>query len=176
MAETSPEGVTVDRLVAQAGFTRGAFYSNFSSMDEVYAELFEQQTTLLIDTMRNALADAPDRELGSGLVEHVLAALRPHGDRWFLLNTELVLQAVRDEGRRETYLAFHRRFRAELADALGAELERTGRRAIPSLDVLAEVVAVLYMRSLADEGLVPGGPNELVGVLPTVILSLSEPI
>src|SRR3954453_12610378 len=36
-------GASVEQITAAAGFTRGAFYSNFGSKEELFAELLQQQ-------------------------------------------------------------------------------------------------------------------------------------
>src|SRR5699024_11031451 len=46
--EKGIDGATVDDLVSAAGFTRGAFYSNFSSKEEVFTALFDEVTAELI--------------------------------------------------------------------------------------------------------------------------------
>src|SRR5690606_15416818 len=42
--EKGIDGATVDDLVKAAGFTRGAFYSSFSSKEEVFSALFDEVT------------------------------------------------------------------------------------------------------------------------------------
>src|SRR4051794_21896511 len=52
--------VTVDDLVGAAGFSRGAFYSNFSSIEEVFYALFRAQSEHMLDTVRSLLDETPD--------------------------------------------------------------------------------------------------------------------
>jgi AcrR family transcriptional regulator len=42
-AEFGYERATVDRIVQEAGFSKGAFYTHFSSKDEVFLELLERR-------------------------------------------------------------------------------------------------------------------------------------
>ena len=42
-------GVKIDDVVKAAGFTRGAFYSNYSSMDEVLKEVLVQRAHTIVD-------------------------------------------------------------------------------------------------------------------------------
>ncbi len=178
LTESSPDSVSVDQLVQAAGFTRGAFYSNFSTMDEVFTLVFEAQSERMLETIREILRAMPTHALDEELIEGVLNALRPLGRRWFILHSELQLKALRDPDARALYQQFHPRFRAELVDLLEELLSRLGRRATVSLEALAEVVAVLYMSSLAEEELSgeTGAAHGIEASMPQVILSLSEPL
>lgn len=53
---------SVEQLCEAAGFTRGAFYSNFHDMDELAYELF----AMLHERMLNAVREAVERVDGSG--------------------------------------------------------------------------------------------------------------
>ena len=41
MAREGYEGASIDRIAEEAGFSKGAFYSNFESKDEIFLELLE---------------------------------------------------------------------------------------------------------------------------------------
>lgn len=56
------DGATIDDLVTAAGFTRGAFYSNFTKKDEVFYALFESVTDEVIDIVRTSVQEAIDLE------------------------------------------------------------------------------------------------------------------
>jgi AcrR family transcriptional regulator len=176
--QTSPRGVSVEELVAAAGFTRGAFYSNFASMDEVFYALFEQQSALMLDSLRDAIDEMPAIDLDLESINEVLDALRPHGRDWYILQSELLLAALRDEAARVRFEAFRARFQGELAEVIGGVLARLGRRASPSLPALTDAVAALYLSSLASEhlGSESGSPETVQTILPRVVLSLSVPL
>ena len=86
--------VTVDDLVGAAGFTRGAFYSNFSSIEEVFFELFRQQSEAMLAIVREVVDEAPEEEFSIGLV---LERLRPISSRWFVIQAEFTLLALRNQ-------------------------------------------------------------------------------
>lgn len=64
--EKGIDGVTVDDLVSAAGFTRGAFYSNFSSKEEVFTELFDEVTAELIAIANSSVESAVTAAEASG--------------------------------------------------------------------------------------------------------------
>ncbi|HSE09689.1 MAG TPA: TetR/AcrR family transcriptional regulator [Nocardioidaceae bacterium] len=177
-AERGIKRVTVDELVAAAGFTRGAFYSNFSSIDEVFFAVFEDQANRLLTTLRGAIEAIPPGQFSLDSLGSVLVSLHPFGRQWYLIHTEFVLLALRNEEAREVLGETSQRFRAELVDVIGDVLARLERRATIPLDQVTETVVALYMHSIAQEHLGEQtlGPDELLGgVLPQVVLGLSEP-
>src|SRR5437868_5487049 len=45
LAERGYAASSIDEICARAGFTRGAFYSNYGSKDELVVEVFDQYAT-----------------------------------------------------------------------------------------------------------------------------------
>lgn len=176
--ERSPGAVSVEELVSAAGFTRGAFYSNFSSMDEVFYALFEQQSQLMLDTLRAALPPTRGPKLELEVLNTVLDALRPHGRAWFILQSELQLAALRDPAARAAFLRFREQFHSQLATVIAGALAEMRRDPEPDLATVTDAVAAIYLASLANEHLTDaaGTPAGLVPeVLPRLVLSLSSP-
>src|SRR5699024_861814 len=79
------DGATVDDLVRAAGFTRGAFYSNFSSKEEVFSALFATVTEELLGIARTSVEVAMGRATTAPVLEYVAAvcagnvAISPYG-------------------------------------------------------------------------------------------------
>src|SRR5918998_4245590 len=73
---------SVDAIAAEAGFTRGAFYSNFSSKDELFAELLDQQ---VFAVYRQMARDRLERGQGPTLAEtaeELASVVRDPARRW----------------------------------------------------------------------------------------------
>ncbi len=177
-AEKGIKRVTVDELVAAAGFTRGAFYSNFSSIDEVFFAVFEDQADQMLAAVRGAIESIPEGEFSLDSLGTILESLHPYGRQWYLVHTEFVLYALRNEEARAVLGEHSRRFRAELVDVIGDVLHRLERRATIPLEQVTETAVALYMHSIAQEHLGEQtlGPEELLNsVLPQVVIGLSEP-
>ena len=94
-AEVGFAAASVEDICHRGGFTRGAFYSSFRTKDELFAALFERETT------RN-LARAEEQLVGlegeddpvTAAVERCLSSFR--ADRtWVLVHTEYSLHAAR---------------------------------------------------------------------------------
>src|ERR1043165_9772619 len=64
-------GSSVEAIAARAGFTRGAFYSNFASKEELFAELLQERVYSVYRRMVQQLlageADWTPRESGEQL-------------------------------------------------------------------------------------------------------------
>jgi AcrR family transcriptional regulator len=178
-AEKGIRRVTVDELVGAAGFTRGAFYSNFSSIEELFFAVFEDQAGQMLTAVRRAIESVPEGSFSLDSLGVILESLHPFGRQWYLIHTEFVLLALRNEEAREVLAEHSHRFRGELVEVIGDVLARLDRRATIPLEQVTETSVALYMHSIAQEHLGDQtlGPDELLdSVLPRLVLGLSEPI
>jgi AcrR family transcriptional regulator len=167
--------VTVDDLVGAAGFTRGAFYSNFSSIEEVFYELFRQQSEAMLAIVREVVDEASEEEFSIGLV---LERLRPLSGRWFVIQTEFTLLALRNQEARELFQDHRAMFEEQMVGLIGDVVRRLGRVPTVPLEQLTETAVALYLHSLAQEGLGMGTLDTAALteiVLPQVIVGLSRP-
>lgn len=151
------QGASVEEISAEAGFTRGAFYSNFASKEELFVELLHERVYSAYRAMaEHALAHA-DEAPNPRQTGEQLAAIQNHPEtRWlFRLWFECLAQATRDDGLRELAAGFWRGNRA-----LGAELVR---RRDPGLAKEANAIATalialdigLAVQHFVDPGDVP---------------------
>lgn len=81
--------VSIDELCAEAGFTRGAYYSNFSSMDEVFFAVYEQHAEKLLDRLEGVQRPRDTEHAGEvDALAHVarnLVEAIPADVEWFTL-------------------------------------------------------------------------------------------
>jgi len=169
--------VTVDDLVGAAGFTRGAFYSNFSSIDEVFFAVFDRQATRLLEIVAEVTGSIPEDEFTMDSLGLILDAIAPLGQRWYALQTEFTLHALRDEGARQLLQAHRAQLDGRMQQAIDDVIHRLGREPTVSLELVSETAVALYLHSLGQQGLGFGSldPRELVeSVLPQVILGLTH--
>ncbi|TDP28408.1 TetR/AcrR family transcriptional regulator [Nocardia ignorata] len=88
---------SVEHVCERAGFTRGAFYSNFSSMEELFLAMWEQRSTQMLGDVGALLSPGEQPRLGSldDVVEYVLAMV-PIDDRWYRVSSEFTAHALRN--------------------------------------------------------------------------------
>lgn len=178
-AEKGLKRVTVDDLVAAAGFTRGAFYSNFSSIDEVFFTLFEEQSRTMLAIVRETVDSVPRGEFSLESLGLILDNLLPLGRTWFIIQSEFTLLALRNEEARRIFVEHHGKFQHEMEDLIGDVIARLGREPVVPLETLTETAIALYLHSIAHENLGTGAldTTTLVEVvLPQVLLGLSRPV
>jgi TetR/AcrR family transcriptional regulator, transcriptional repressor of aconitase len=114
-AQDGYAATSVDRIAEEAGFSKGAFYSNFSSKNAIFLEVLEQHGSESLDGLLASLADAADVAAAIDIVADWASETSRSGN-WPLL----VLEHARQEGealrRQETILRAHwRRLGARLA-------------------------------------------------------------
>jgi len=104
-AERGFHGATVEDICERAGFTRGAFYSNFSSKDDLVLELSRRHAEDLVERIRRA--SKREHASAEDVLRDVLTAMADDTrskERWLVLTTEFTLHAIRDATARRAYL------------------------------------------------------------------------
>ena len=121
-------GSSVEAIAAEAGYTRGAFYSNFASKEELFAELLQQRVYSLYREMAEQSAGSERPSLGE--TGRRLAAIQANEEgRWlFRLWLELLAHAGRDESFREIAAGFWRGNRELTAAAIRSAFAEAGER------------------------------------------------
>jgi AcrR family transcriptional regulator len=171
-------GVTVDHLVGAAGFTRGAFYSNFSSIEELFHEVYSHQADLMLREVNAVLDRMGPAGFDAGSFREVFEALHPYGRTWFPLHQEYTLLAVRDPAARELFTGNVQHLQQRMEDLVERMLTLLGREATLPVTQIRDILLALYLHALGTEQLGTTGldTEQLVAqVAPQVLLSLSEP-
>jgi len=135
----------IDDVCRAAGYTKGAFYSNFSSLEELFFALYDQQSAYGADFTTEAISAAQPataRELVVQWAENVVI------DRdWLLINTDFVSYAARHPDVAAD-LAEHRRvLRQQVTDRLAAAitaLEIALPASLPTAADLARAIVTVY--------------------------------
>lgn len=87
---------TIEDVCEKAGFTRGAFYSNFASLEQLFHSMYADQATGVTERVRAALARAGETATPADLVTAAIDGL-PLDRRWQLVKTDYVLHAARHQ-------------------------------------------------------------------------------
>jgi AcrR family transcriptional regulator len=147
---------SLDAVAAEAGFTKGAVYSNFGSKDELFLALMEDEAARRVRVVENSLRTTGDL---TGALAAVGAELSRRDSTWQLLFLEFWQRAVRDPEARRAFVASRRTLRARVTEVVERFLTerpvRTGWDA-PSLTVVLLALANgLAVEALPDPGAVP---------------------
>ncbi|CRK58271.1 transcriptional regulator, MerR family [Alloactinosynnema sp. L-07] len=84
---------TVEQVCDRAGYTRGAFYSNFVSLDELFLAMWEQRSAEMLADLRATLVETPPTL--EAAIEQLLAAI-PVDDEWYRVTAEFTAHALRN--------------------------------------------------------------------------------
>jgi AcrR family transcriptional regulator len=152
-AQQGFEAARLEDIAAGAGYTRGAFYANFKSKEDIFFALFEEWVRERIDSFTSALRCHSDPA-------EKLVALRTHyaelatDRRLVLISMEFKLFAMRHPEAHARLRSRHRRIRAsfgELFSELMGELGKTLGIAYPAASAcLGAVAQGLLLEHLLD--------------------------
>jgi len=123
------QGSSVEEIAAEAGFTRGAFYSNFKSKDELFVELLQDRVYRQYAQMAEQAQEQPGtpRERLRWGIERVRDVQRGEDGAWlFRLWLECLTQATRDEEFRKLAATFWSGNRQLLAEGIKETFEEIG--------------------------------------------------
>jgi AcrR family transcriptional regulator len=155
------EAATVDGITEAAGFSRGAFYSNFDSKDELFLALIESRVQTSLHDMATAFregATVGERIRSGGIF---LDSLVVKDRQWCLLYMEFWARAVRDPKLRRRFATQYELWRSGIAEMiegqageLGIELDAPSTELASALIALFEghVLQRLINPKLFDDG------------------------
>jgi AcrR family transcriptional regulator len=158
-AERGFLGASVEVIADAAGYTRGAFYSNFATKEELFAELLQVRVYSIYRRMaeESATQARPTlRQVGAQLAA-IQAA--PEGRSLFRLWLELLAHAGRDPAFREIAAGFWTSNRALTAASIEAAHADAGTEApIPAARLATAMIALdigLALQHFVDPEAVP---------------------
>lgn len=185
-AERGVIGGTVEDICERAGYTRGAFYSNFTDKDDVLQALVQRDRTLLLEHLDASFA-AVDRELAEALdlesvldsiVDRILRSI-PFDRQLSLVQTELEIHAIRRPELSRELIDSNNDFRERIGAFIEMAMNRHGRELLVSPADITDTMVAVAERSVRRALLAGRGadPDALASaVLPRVLLALSRPL
>jgi len=168
---------TVEQVCEAAGFTRGAFYSNFTSLDELFLEMWAQESAALLGRLDGVSADdVPQvKDVRSG-VERVLEAL-PIDTEWFQITAEFTAHAVRTPGLAQVMAQREDAIQQALFPVIDRLLAQIGRR-VTNRVALGRSLVAAYDGTLTQLAIEPDSESALshrVDLFALLVESYSEP-
>lgn len=160
IADQGVHGASVEAICDAAGFTRGAFYSNFTSRDDLVLAIIADDRARILAEIEAVLADPPDGpgDIVAAIQERLadVDSLRRH-----LVRTELTLYALRSPAVRPDFVRVRREFREGFRAAIDAAAAAKGLSLLLDTDLLVRAVEALHdgatMQSLLEPDELPLG-------------------
>jgi AcrR family transcriptional regulator len=108
---------SIDAVAAEAGFTKGAVYSNFDSKEDLFFAVYERRVDRRVEQMETALREASTHvEALEGMAPG--AGRRPEADDgWLAVFFEFWAHVLRNPELKQRFAAQHRRVIEPLAAA-----------------------------------------------------------
>lgn len=168
---------TVEQICERAGYTRGAFYSNFGSLEELFLAMWEQRSERLLHEVaavleEDAATEVPDLRAG---VERVLRVI-PLDDKWFRITAEFTAHALRNPALRRVMVAREETIIAALMPVLEALLARINR-VVTDPATLGRALVAVHDGTATQCLMEPDNPEALtqrIDLFTRVTLSYSE--
>jgi AcrR family transcriptional regulator len=147
--------VRIEDVCAAAGYTRGAFYSQFESLEELFFLLYGQWATRTAEQVRSAMEGADALSDLPGVVDRIVATLLLERD-WLLIKMDFLMYAARNPDLAQRWEAHRAQLRVAIEESLstsGVELHES----IGSVTQTACAVIAIYdgigIQLLLDEDL-----------------------
>ncbi|MFH6690714.1 helix-turn-helix domain-containing protein [Cellulosimicrobium funkei] len=188
-AEHGINGTSIEAVCEAAGFTRGAFYSNFESKESLFLALTEREIRTRMRNLEAAVEHLPDDPVRDGVIAPdtiaaIVAAVMadPRDERrWCLMSAELELLALRDPQVAARFADQEESFRAELAGILTRVLTEVGMRFAIDPAAATRVLISAYTCAARDAFLSPAGDDAVQRAqtaewLPALVGRLVEPL
>ncbi|MGA4788235.1 TetR/AcrR family transcriptional regulator [Nocardia sp. AB354] len=156
LGRTKPE-----QICERAGYTRGAFYSQFGSMDELFLIMWAERSAQLLADVTAVLDREPVTDVRGvrQVVDHFLAAV-PTDDKWFRISLEFTAHALRNPELRQVMVAREESIVAALLPVIETLLERVGR-SVTDREPLGRALIAVHDGTMTQCLMEPGDPANL---------------
>jgi len=136
--------VRIEDVCAAAGYTRGAFYSQFDSLEELFFTLYDDRAHVIASQVTEALTVEDTTPGSEAVIDRVCATLLLDRD-WLLIKTDFLLHAARHPDVADR-LAHHRQWlRTAVENRLQGARERlTLPEAIGDIPSASRAVVAAY--------------------------------
>ena len=121
------EAAKLEEIAAEAGYTRGAFYANFDSKEDLFFALLEGEVSSRINTVERMTRSVQDPEAKVLAFREFFLTIS-QDRRWSLLALEFKLFAVRHPEVKTRLAAMNRRLVKSRIGILRDIMEGTGRK------------------------------------------------
>src|SRR5436853_2210085 len=134
---------SLDLVADEAGFSKGAVYSQFASKADLFLALVDERFTQRITEMEALTAEAHGvAELGTAIGKKWETKLRVD-EEWSLLMIEFRVHAARDTALNRRYGGLHARLRDALAATIDREAEQNRELLpIPTVSIARAALAL----------------------------------
>ena len=155
-------GASVEEICERAGFTRGAFYSNFESKDELLLALVQRKREAILKAATDAIDSIPDEPIEPQTLDEIIKqallifqATHPIDEQWLLARSEIRLHALRNPSVRQAVRLVDSSLDELLIEAIQAVVDRHGVvMTVPPGQLV--ILLTAYQEALATSAMLTG--------------------
>jgi AcrR family transcriptional regulator len=107
---------SLDQIAADAGYTKGAVYSNFASKEDLFFAVYERRAMRMVADMERGFAADP--QAGLHRISSDTSGRVNRDDGWLAAFFEFWAHVIRHPELRARFAAIHRRLQEPVAEAL----------------------------------------------------------
>ena len=134
---------SIDEVAEHAGFTKGAFYANFKSKEELFLAMLDERFAKRIEDIEAVIADESTAAQKARRAGDAFAKSLRADPEWERLFFEFSAYAARNEDFRQEFVTRYRAMRDGIAAALRAHAEEMGKEAAMPFDQVAAMTCVM---------------------------------
>ena len=160
VARNGYDGTSVADIAEAAGFSKGAFFSNFDSKEALLLELLRRHKEQDLTNLRRILDGAEQGGAGSALDRYFKSLGGDAG--WARLDIELQLYAARNPAFAADYDALQSQVRGGLAGLIATQFGKAGKQPPAPPGDLADLFVALVHGLVLQRARDPGAAVKLV--------------
>jgi AcrR family transcriptional regulator len=170
ICEHGMDGASIDRIAAGAGYTKGAFYANFASKEELFLAMLDEKFAAELERVDTAMAGSGEPIDEGRQAAEAFLSLVGRAPEWPRLYQEFAAHAARNEAFRAEFAARQRTLRVHLAGVFARWSSALG---VESPLPVADVAAMTFMMAdgfLLDRIIDPELDDDLYATMCEVFL------
>ncbi len=117
---------SIDEVAEDAGFTKGAFYANFKSKEELFLAMLDERFAERIEQIERATTSSPELETQVRTASDDFVRYIASDPEWQRLFFEFAAYAARNEDFREELVTRYRALQERIADVYRRSCEEAG--------------------------------------------------
>lgn len=182
LAREGIQGASVEQICEQAGFTRGAFYSSFSTKDDLVLALFNREHETMLSVLHEAAdvhsLEETDPLNAISIIIDRFFELYPPEREWFLLEHEFVLRVVRGDAVGQAFGEILTQIRYDFHEFVESVLARLGLRLSIPVAHASTILIGTYEIALREAFAENRGIDETLihDTLPHLLYGVAQPL
>ena len=150
---------SVDKIAEEAGYSKGAVYSNFGSKEDLFLSVFKENQKEDLQNFKSIAEEYNSLDEFINMIENYHQYERKENEDWSILKLEFLLYAMRDESVSKKLAPILEESRTQITNILKKFYQTKNQKQLVSIDKLAFLLLSLNIgigiQSYVDEESIP---------------------